>query len=87
MNANLMLVVLGIIIGSFVGYLVAKVYFLIKTKGNRKDAVDRSRSVVLGHVHEKIAPLLPNFPYSYKDLVFLEKESIIWYLMDYLVGN
>lgn len=48
-------------------------------KGNRKDAVDRSRSVVLGHVHEKIAPLLPHFPYSYKDLVFLGKG------VDYLV--
>ncbi len=39
----------------------------------------RSRNVVLGHVHEKIAPLLPNFPYSYKDLVFL------WKGVDYLV--
>jgi predicted Holliday junction resolvase-like endonuclease len=33
----------------------------------------------LGHVHEKIAPLLPNFPYQYKDLMFLGK----W--VDYLV--
>ncbi|HBB03738.1 TPA: hypothetical protein DCZ39_02415 [Patescibacteria group bacterium] len=44
---------------------------MFKIKGQRSDAVMRSRSVVLGHVHEKIAPLLPNFPYSYKDLVFL----------------
>jgi len=53
------------------GYLIAKMYFLIKIKKQRTDAVTRSRNVVLGHVHEKIAPLLPNFPYSYKDLVFL----------------
>ena len=34
---------------------------------------------MLGHVNEKIAPLLPNFPYHYKDLVFLGKG------IDYLV--
>jgi predicted Holliday junction resolvase-like endonuclease len=62
-----------------VGYLVAKLYFLAKMKGHRQDAVDRSRSVMLGHVNEKIAPLLPNFPYHYKDLVFLGKG------IDYLV--
>ncbi|MBP6085945.1 hypothetical protein KA478_01915 [Patescibacteria group bacterium] len=27
----------------------------------------------MGYVSEKIAPLLPNFPYDYKDLVFLGK--------------
>ena len=59
--------------------MIAKIYFFVKIKGQRSDAVTRSRNVVLGHVHEKIAPLLPNFPYSYKDLVFLGKG------VDYLV--
>jgi len=79
MNTNLVLVIAGVIIGCFLGYLVAKVYFLTKIKHQRQNAVDRSRSVVLGHVNEKIAPLLPNFPYHYKDLVFLGKG------IDYLV--
>jgi len=48
-------------------------------KQQRSDAVMRSRNVIIGHVHEKIAPLLPKFPYSYKDLVFL------WKWVDYLV--
>lgn len=52
---------------------------MIKIKHQRSNAVTRSRNVVLGHVHEKIAPLLPRFPYSYKDLVFLGKG------VDYLV--
>ena len=30
-------------------------------------------------VNEKIAPILPNFPYNYKDLVF------IWKWIDYIV--
>jgi predicted Holliday junction resolvase-like endonuclease len=70
---------IGVIIWCLIGYLLAKIFFLIKIKGHRQNAVQRSRSVVLGNVHEKIAPLLPNFPYHYKDLVFLGK----W--IDYLV--
>jgi len=62
-----------------VGYLLARIFFLSHIKSNRKAAVQQSRSVVLGHVHEKIAPLLPNFPYHYKDLMFLGKG------VDYLV--
>ncbi|MFA7298293.1 MAG: Holliday junction resolvase-like protein [Candidatus Absconditabacterales bacterium] len=79
MNPDLGLIIVGIIIGVLVGYLIAKIYFMFKLKKQRSDAVTRSRNVVLGHVHEKIAPLLPNFPYSYKDLVFLGKG------VDYLV--
>lgn len=50
-----------------------------KLKHQRKDAVSRSRSVVLGDVNEKMAPLLPDFPYFYKDLVYMGKG------IDYLV--
>lgn len=71
--------ILWIIIGIIFGYFVAKIYFLWKIKKQRKDAVTRSRNVVLGHVNEKIAPLLPNFPYNYKDLMFIGK----W--VDYIV--
>jgi len=79
MNPDLWLIIIWIIIWCIVGYLIAKLYFMIRIKKQRSDAVTRSRNVVLGHVHEKIAPLLPNFPYSYKDLVFLGKG------VDYLV--
>jgi len=79
MKDNLGLIILCIIIWIFIGYLIAKLYFIVAMKKQRKDAVSQSRSVVLWHVNEKIAPLLPNFPYSYKDLVFLGK----W--IDYLV--
>ena len=54
-------------------------YFLVKLSASRKQAVQQSRNVVLGHVNEKIAPLLPNFPYYYKDLMFLGKG------VDYIV--
>ncbi|MBQ7073746.1 hypothetical protein IJM86_01495 [bacterium] len=45
----------------------------------RKDATKQSRKVILGEVNEKIAPILPGFPYNYKDLVFIGKG------IDYLV--
>ena len=79
MNPTLWLIIVWILIWVLLGYLVAKLYFMSKLKKQRSNAVSRSRNVVLGYVHEKIAPLLPNFPYSYKDLVFLGK----W--VDYLV--
>ena len=79
MTPDLWLIIVWVIIWVLIGYLIAKIYFMIKIKQQRGDAVMRSRSVVLGHVHEKIAPLLPNFPYSYKDLMFL------WKWVDYLV--
>lgn len=74
-------IIAWIILGLIIGILIAKIFFLAKLKKHRQNAVDRSRSVVLGNVHEKIAPLLPKFPYHYKDLVFLGK----W--IDYLVFN
>lgn len=79
MNPDFWLIILWILVWIFVWYLIARIYFLIKIKKQRSNAVSRSRNVVLGYVHEKIAPLLPNFPYSYKDLVFL------WKGVDYLV--
>ncbi|AHB41296.1 Holliday junction resolvase-like protein [candidate division SR1 bacterium RAAC1_SR1_1] len=71
--------IFGIIIGLLIGYLIARIYFFIKIKHQRQDAVTRSRNVVLGNVNEKIAPLLPGFPYHYKDLMFLGKG------IDYIV--
>ncbi|MFA7717247.1 MAG: Holliday junction resolvase-like protein [Candidatus Absconditabacterales bacterium] len=79
MSADLGVIIVGIVIGLVLGYLFARIYFLIKMKSSRKAAVSQSRSVTLGYVHEKMAPLLPNFPYHYKDLMFLGKG------VDYLV--
>jgi len=81
MNTNLPLIIVWIIIWLVIWYLVAKIYFQIKIKWQRKNAVSRSKHVLMWQVNEKIAPLLPNFPYNYKDLVF------IWKWIDYLVFN
>lgn len=54
-------------------YLIVNMKYLKKLKNIRKDAVKRSKSVILWNVKEKLAPLLPNFKYNLKDLVFLGK--------------
>lgn len=66
-------------VGILVGYLFAKLFFLSDIKRHRAGAVKQSQSTTLGYVHEKIAPLLPNFPYHYKDLLFVGKG------VDYIV--
>lgn len=79
MEKQVLRLALWIIIWISLWYLISKIYFFLKIKNQRKDAVDRSRSVVLWYVNEKIAPLLPDFPYNYKDLAFL------WKWVDYIV--
>ncbi|MCK9466847.1 MAG: hypothetical protein M0P94_00815 [Candidatus Absconditabacterales bacterium] len=79
MKENLPIILVGIIVGLVVGYLISKVYFEIKISGQRKNAVERSKNVLIGQVNEKIAPILPGFPYNYKDLVFIGKG------VDYIV--
>jgi len=50
-----------------------------KIKQHRQSAVKKSREVLLGHVSEQMAPLLPQFSYDFKDAMFLGK----W--VDYVV--
>lgn len=66
-------------IGLIIGYLIATLHYKKNVKSHRQDAITKSQSVILWHVNEKIAPLLPQFPYSYKDLVFIGKG------VDYIV--
>lgn len=66
-------VILWVLLGILVWRLIATIYFMWKKTAMRKQSVQQSKAVTLWYVSEKIAPLLPNFPYSYKDLVFLGK--------------
>jgi len=76
-------VVLGIMVGLVVWYIVFKLYALREIGWHRQDAIDRSKSVVLGHATENIAPLLPSFPYHHKDCVFLGK-GVDYVVFDWL---
>ncbi len=63
----------------FIWFLLSKVYFQQQIKTHRKSAVKKSKEVTLWYVSEKLAPIMPNFPYNYKDLTFL------WKWVDYVV--
>lgn len=66
--------------GSFLlGYFFAKSYFLTSIRRHRTDAIAKSKSVISGNVTEKIAPLLPWFPYKMRDMIFVGKG------VDYIV--
>jgi len=79
MQETVLWMILWVWIGLLFGYLFAKLYFRQHIRKYRQQAVKQSKAVTLGYVNEKLAPLLPNFPYNYKDLMFLGK----W--VDYLV--
>lgn len=71
--------IIGILIGVIIGYLLSVIRYHTNIKKQRHHAIKSSQSVILGHVHEKIAPLLPDFPYHPKDMVFIGK----W--IDYII--
>lgn len=61
------------------GYFLISLHFHIKLSNEKKRSVHQSRSSILWEVSEKVSPLLPEFPYHTKDLVFLGKG------VDYIV--
>lgn len=71
--------IIWIIIWLIIWYLIAKIYFHVFINKNRKQAIEKSKAVISGQVYEKIAPLLPEFPYNPRDLTF------IWKWIDYIV--
>jgi predicted Holliday junction resolvase-like endonuclease len=79
MEWNYQIVLIWILIWTFVGYVLARLLFWVQLRWQRKNAIERSKHVVMWQVNEKIAPILPGFPYNYKDLVFIGK----W--IDYIV--
>jgi predicted Holliday junction resolvase-like endonuclease len=79
MDWNSQIILVWILIWAIIGYLFARLLFGVKLRWQRKNAVERSKHVVMWQVNEKIAPILPWFPYNYKDLVF------IWKWIDYIV--
>lgn len=79
MESNTQIILIWIVIWTLLWYLIARLLFGIQNRWQRKNAIERSKHVIMWQVNEKIAPILPWFPYNYKDLVFIGK----W--IDYIV--
>lgn len=76
---NVSQLILGIAIWGILAYLLANLSFYRKLSVIKKKSVSHSRNSILGEITEKVTPLLPEFPYHTKDLVFIGKG------VDYIV--
>lgn len=76
---NVSQLILGIAIWGILVYLLANLSFYRKLSAIKKKSVSHSRNSILGEITEKVTPLLPEFPYHTKDLVFIGKG------VDYIV--
>ena len=61
----------GIAIGFFLAWGYVQFWKAQYTGSIREDAVQRSRAIIAGKVHEQLIPYLPVFPYNPKDVRFL----------------
>ncbi len=73
------LIAISILLTFITTWILASFYWYQKTKKVSKQAISKSKSVIIGQITEQIAPLLKEFPYNPKDMVFLGK----W--VDYIV--
>ena len=83
MDSNAQIILIWIVIWTILWYLIARLLFGIQNRWQRKNAIERSKHVIMWQVNEKIAPILPWFPYNYKDLVFIGK-GIDYIVFDWL---
>jgi len=73
LNQDLLLIVGITLTTAIITWLFASIYWYQKSKKAQNQAIKKSRSVIIGQVTEQIAPLLKNFPFNPKDMVFLGK--------------
>ena len=83
MESSTQIILIWIVIWTILWYLIARLLFGIQNRWQRKNAIERSKHVIMWQVNEKIAPILPGFPYNYKDLVFIGK-GIDYVVFDWL---
>lgn len=80
---EVVLIIIWIIVGAMLGYLMSRTIswdnLNRRVKVERRNAIKQSKAVSLWHISEQLAPVMPNFPYHIKDMVFIGKG------FDYLV--
>lgn len=84
MEWNSQIILIWILIWTFVGYLIARLLFWVQLRWQRKNAIERSKHVVMWQVNEKIAPILPWFPYNYNIGKWIDYIVFDWLSTGYL---
>ena len=72
-------IIVYVCIWIFIWVVIWQYRSIMFTKYQRRQAINQSTSVILWHVHEKLAPIHAKFPYHPKDCVFIGK----W--IDYII--
>lgn len=67
------LLIVAFFIGRLIGRLSSERGFKERLLDARKDATNRSRSIMQGQISEQLAPFLPGFPYDAADARFIGK--------------
>lgn len=83
MKSDRTLLIYWLLIWWLITYTFLTIRFYRKIKRIQQTTVRQSRSSILWEVNEKLSPLLPNFPYHTKDLVFVGK-GIDYIVFDWL---
>ena len=83
MKSDRTLLIYWLLIWWLIAYIFLTIRFYRKIKRIQQTTVRQSRSSILWEVNEKLSPLLPNFPYHTKDLVFVGK-GIDYIVFDWL---
>ena len=69
----LILIVIAYRLGHSIGSTQTETKWQNEIPNHRKDAIERSRSVLSGNFSEQLAPYLPNFKYSTTECRFVGK--------------
>ena len=83
MKSDRTLLIYWLLIWWLITYTFLTIRFYRKIKRIQQTTVRQSRNSILWEVSEKLSPLLPNFPYHMKDLVFVGK-GIDYIVFDWL---
>ncbi|MFA4906793.1 MAG: Holliday junction resolvase-like protein [archaeon] len=65
--------VIAVAIGYLIGKAIAGNEWKEKIRGEREDAIKKSRAVLGGQFSEQLAPFLPDFPYNPTEVRFIGK--------------
>lgn len=72
---GLFILILGIVVAYFIGLKIGLLkrerFWSEEMKRQRKDAVQKSRSVLIGQFSEQLAPYFPNFKFDPNDCKFI----------------
>lgn len=70
---DILTLLIGLVLGLVVGMAIMRIQSVFEHKNLKKSVLKGNRNQILGELYEKVLPVLPDFPYAPKDMVFMGK--------------